>query len=90
MSVREMRQLLPAVAMQEGAGVTIRRTIGTPALRHLDPFLMLDQFGSDNPNELNVLAAINVLSEEDYGDLVTVQDGDSHVRIWIDSKSSIE
>jgi redox-sensitive bicupin YhaK (pirin superfamily) len=35
----------------EGAGVTVHRTIGTPALRNLDPFLMLDHFGSDNPDE---------------------------------------
>ena len=27
----------------EGAGVQICRTVGTPALRNLDPFLMLDE-----------------------------------------------
>ena len=31
--------------------MTVHRTIGTPQLRHLDPFLMLDHFGSDNPDE---------------------------------------
>jgi len=36
---------------KEGAGVTVHRTIGTPALRNYDPFVMLDYFGSDNPNE---------------------------------------
>ena len=29
--------------MMEGAGVRICRTIGTSALRNLDPFLMLDE-----------------------------------------------
>ena len=29
--------------MMEGAGVQICRTLGTPALRNLDPFLMLDE-----------------------------------------------
>lgn len=28
----------------EGAGATVRRSIGTPKLRHLTPFLMLDHF----------------------------------------------
>jgi hypothetical protein len=43
--------LVRAVPLAEGAGVTVHRTIGTPSLRHLDPFLMLDHFGSDNPHE---------------------------------------
>jgi hypothetical protein len=29
----------------------VHRTIGTPRLRHLDPFLMLDHFGSNDPNQ---------------------------------------
>eukprot|EP00775_Hariotina_reticulata_P012007 gene12007-12151_t len=29
--------------LSEGAGVQIRRTVGTPMLRNLDPFLMLDE-----------------------------------------------
>jgi quercetin 2,3-dioxygenase len=28
----------------EGAGATVRRSVGTPTLRHLTPFLMLDHF----------------------------------------------
>ncbi|MGF1545941.1 MAG: pirin family protein [Thiotrichales bacterium] len=37
--------------MSEGAGVEVRRSIGTPTLRRLDPFLMLDHFSSDNPDD---------------------------------------
>jgi redox-sensitive bicupin YhaK (pirin superfamily) len=37
--------------VSEGAGVTVHRTIGTPALRQLDPFLMLDHFSSDDPDD---------------------------------------
>lgn len=44
-------KFIPALATSEGAGVTVHRTIGTPALRNYDPFIMLDYFGSDNPNE---------------------------------------
>ena len=51
MSVRSIHQVIPALAVSEGAGVTVHRTIGTPPLRHLDPFLMLDHFSSDNPDE---------------------------------------
>jgi redox-sensitive bicupin YhaK (pirin superfamily) len=51
MSTRTIRQRVPASEVTEGAGVTVHRSIGTPALRNLDPFLMLDHFGSDNPDE---------------------------------------
>ena len=39
------------MAVTEGAGVTVHRTIGTPALKNLDPFLMLDLFHSDDPDD---------------------------------------
>jgi hypothetical protein len=51
MTTRSIRQLLKAIEVTEGAGVTVHRTIGTPGLRNLDPFLMLDYFNSDNPND---------------------------------------
>ena len=51
MTTRSLRQLIRAQAVTEGAGVTVHRTIGTPTLRNLDPFLMLDHFGSDDPDE---------------------------------------
>lgn len=44
-------RLVPAVAVPEGAGVTVHRTIGTPALRNYDPFLLLDHISSDNPED---------------------------------------
>ena len=31
----------------DGAGVKLRRVIGTPELPDLDPFLLLDEFGTD-------------------------------------------
>ena len=34
----------------DGAGVKLNRVIGTNALPDLDPFLMLDEFGSDDPD----------------------------------------
>ena len=44
-------RFIPAMATSEGAGVTVHRTIGTPALRNYDPFMMLDYFSSDDPDE---------------------------------------
>lgn len=49
-SVRSTR-LIPAMQVPEGAGVTVYRTIGTPALRNYDPFLLLDYISSDNPDD---------------------------------------
>jgi hypothetical protein len=38
-------------AVTEGAGVRLRRSIALPTLDHLDPFLLLDHFSSDNPED---------------------------------------
>ncbi|GAB9472127.1 Pirin-like protein [Globisporangium polare] len=38
-----------AAEQSEGAGATVRRSIGTPKLRNLDPFLMLDEFNVGLP-----------------------------------------
>ncbi|KGQ19712.1 Pirin-related protein [Lysobacter dokdonensis DS-58] len=35
----------------DGAGVKLTRVIGTPQLDMLDPFLMLDEFGTDKPED---------------------------------------
>lgn len=51
MQTRNVVQTLQAHAVSEGAGVTVHRTIGTPGLRSLDPFLMLDHFSSDDPDD---------------------------------------
>jgi hypothetical protein len=44
-------RFVPAMETSEGAGVTVHRTIGTPALRNYDPFMLLDQISSDNPDD---------------------------------------
>jgi quercetin 2,3-dioxygenase len=41
---REIKATFLAREQSEGAGATVRRSIGTPKLRHLTPFLMLDHF----------------------------------------------
>jgi quercetin 2,3-dioxygenase len=49
--VRAVTRVVTAEKMSEGAGVQVRRTIGTAALDHLDPFLLLDEFKSDRPDD---------------------------------------
>ena len=44
-------RIIPAMEMMEGAGVTVHRTIGIPALRHYDPFILLDHMSSDKPED---------------------------------------
>lgn len=46
---RPIAGLLPARATSDGAGVKIRRSLGQTQQARLDPFLMLDEFFSDNP-----------------------------------------
>lgn len=47
MKNRTIDQIISPVATSDGAGVKLMRAIGTPALNMLDPFLMLDVFGSE-------------------------------------------
>ena len=54
MSAETVRPVLSAVEGMEtsdGAGVRMTRMVGTPRLQMLDPFLMLDLFGSDAPQD---------------------------------------
>jgi redox-sensitive bicupin YhaK (pirin superfamily) len=48
---RRVERSLRGMRTSDGAGVKLTRVIGTPLLRRLDPFLMLDEFGSDEPND---------------------------------------
>ncbi|SEM33343.1 hypothetical protein SAMN05444354_11526 [Stigmatella aurantiaca] len=49
-SDRTVVRTLAGVPATDGAGVKLTRVIHQPALRHLDPFLMLDRFHSDDAN----------------------------------------
>ena len=51
MKDREIVHLSEGLATRDGAGVRLLRLIGTPGLDMLDPFLMLDHFGSDRPGD---------------------------------------
>ena len=47
----KVRQIVKGIAVSDGAGVKINRIIGQPGLQRVDPFLMLDEFGSDKPGD---------------------------------------
>ena len=47
MRLRAIDRLIHAVETSDGAGVRIKRSIGRTDQDRLDPFLMLDEFGSD-------------------------------------------
>jgi len=48
---RRVTKIIEPEAVVEGAGVRLRRSIATPALDYLDPFLLLDHFASRNPDD---------------------------------------
>jgi redox-sensitive bicupin YhaK (pirin superfamily) len=47
---RSVTKLIRGQPTSDGAGVKLTRVIGTQALPELDPFLLLDEFGSDDPS----------------------------------------
>ncbi len=51
MSVRPIKETLIAKATMDGAGVKLRRVFGFAEVPRLDPFLLLDDFASDNPDD---------------------------------------
>jgi quercetin 2,3-dioxygenase len=51
MTERIVSQVQQSQLTSDGAGVTLRRSIGTQMLDDLDPFLLLDNFGTDNPDD---------------------------------------
>jgi redox-sensitive bicupin YhaK (pirin superfamily) len=48
---REVRAIVDAQRTADGAGVQLRRALGTRALPMLDPFLLLDEMHSDRPED---------------------------------------
>ena len=46
---RKIAEIIEPQAVVEGAGVRLKRSIGTHTLDYLDPFLLLDHFQSKNP-----------------------------------------
>jgi len=50
-SKRQVARLVTGMPATDGAGVELVRVIGQPQLMELDPFLLLDSFRSDDPDD---------------------------------------
>lgn len=46
-----IKQIVEGMSASDGAGVKLKRVLGQPLLKRLDPFLMLDEFGSDDAQD---------------------------------------
>jgi quercetin 2,3-dioxygenase len=51
MTTRTLKQVIESVPTSDGAGVKLRRSLGRAQHLRLDPFLMLDEFSSDNADD---------------------------------------
>ena len=47
----EVSKIIKPIPTSDGAGVKLKRSIGTPHINYFDPFLMLDEFGSENKDD---------------------------------------
>ena len=50
-SARKLERVIASIPASDGAGVKLRRSLGASPLARHDPFLMLDEFFSDNPED---------------------------------------
>jgi len=51
MTARTLQRVIESVPASDGAGVKLRRSLGAQQNLRLDPFLMLDEFSSDNADD---------------------------------------
>jgi redox-sensitive bicupin YhaK (pirin superfamily) len=51
MTTRKLEQIIQSVPASDGAGVKLRRSLGSAQNLRVDPFLMLDEFSSDNADD---------------------------------------
>ncbi|MFI4866462.1 MAG: pirin family protein [Steroidobacterales bacterium] len=49
--MRTLTQIIPSIPTSDGAGVKLRRSLGSQRGLQVDPFLMLDEFYSDDPKD---------------------------------------
>ncbi|MCZ6717422.1 MAG: pirin family protein [Gammaproteobacteria bacterium] len=51
MNIRPTERVISAMETSDGAGVRLRRSLGQSQWARLDPFLLLDEFNSDDPDD---------------------------------------
>lgn len=88
---RKILRVIKAKSTMEGAGVRLKRVFGNQEISLLDPFLLLDDFHSDNPNDyiagfpshphrgietVTYMIAGNMKHEDSIGNKGVIQSGD--------------
>ncbi len=88
---RKILRIIQAKPTTEGAGVRLKRVFGNQEISLLDPFLLLDDFHSDNPNDyiagfpshphrgietVTYMIAGNMKHEDSIGNKGVIQSGD--------------
>lgn len=99
--IRPVKTLISPKPVTEGAGVRLKRSIALPELDHVDPFLLFDHFGSDNPADylkgfpmhphrgietVTYMMAGKVAHKDSIGNAGTITAGDVQ---WMTSGSGI-
>ncbi|MDP1659790.1 MAG: pirin family protein [Methylotenera sp.] len=51
MQVRQLQRVIQSIPTSDGGGVKLRRSLGQSSFTRLDPFLMLDEFSSENADD---------------------------------------
>ena len=51
MTARNIDKIILSIETSDGAGVRLRRSFGSHAALRLDPFLLFDEFGTDDPDD---------------------------------------
>lgn len=100
-NARNVLEVVEPIHVMEGAGVLLRRTIATSHLDYLDPFLLFDHFGSDDPADylpgfpmhphrgietVTYMLSGNVNHKDSLGNSGTIGEGDVQ---WMTSGSGI-
>ncbi|MEK7263626.1 MAG: pirin family protein, partial [Bacteroidota bacterium] len=101
MSLRSVKKIIQAQPTLEGAGVHLRRAIGFGEQDEFDPFLLLDDFRNENPNDylagfpwhphrgietITYVLAGNVSHKDSLGNSGTLSGGDVQ---WMTAGSGI-
>jgi redox-sensitive bicupin YhaK (pirin superfamily) len=99
--IREIKTILKAKPTMEGAGVRLKRVFGFHETEVMDPFLLLDHFGSDNPDDylkgfpwhphrgietITYMIEGKVKHEDSLGNAGTIESGDVQ---WMTAGSGI-
>jgi redox-sensitive bicupin YhaK (pirin superfamily) len=85
---RKVLEIIKPQTVIEGAGVRLKRSIATRTLDYLDPFLLFDHFGSDNPDDY--LAGFPMHPHRGIETVTYMLDGAVHHRDSIGNSGSIE